>query len=109
MGSPSYRGTSARDRGFLKAAEAARHKAGVSGCAEGPLCPSTMAGGRVPERWALTVGESHRQPNGVGGVGVAVEDTARPLQREGGGSELPWQCRRGHPGHVGQQGWGSRR
>lgn len=39
---------------------------------------------------------------------MAVEDTARPLQREGGGGEFPRQCRGGHPGHVGQQGWGGR-
>lgn len=60
MGSPSYRGTSARDGGFLKAAEAARHKAGVSGRAEGPQMSPHHGGERVPERRALTVGESHR-------------------------------------------------
>lgn len=66
-------------------------------------CPS----GDEPEPPALTVGKGHRQPNGVGGVGVAVEDAAGPLQSEGGGGDLAQQRPGGHPGHVGQPGWGS--
>lgn len=67
-----------------------------------------QGGEHVPEQQALTVGESHHQPDGVGGVGMPVEDAAGPLQREGGCGEFPRQRRGGHVGHVGQQGWGSR-
>lgn len=62
--------------------------------------------GVVPGQRVLTVGKGHRQPDGVGGIGVAVEDPAGPLQREGGGGDLAQQCRGGHLGHVGQPGWG---
>lgn len=105
MGSCLYGGTSARDWGFLKVADSARHRWQVSGCGEGPRVPCHR--GDVPEQRVLTVGKSHRQPNGVGGIGVAVEDAAGPLQREGGGSDLAQQCHGGHAGHVGQPGWGS--
>lgn len=68
---------------------------------------SPCPGGDVLEQRALTVGKGHRQPNGVGGIGVAVEDAAGSLQREGAGSDLAQQCRAGYVGHVGQPGWGS--
>ena len=53
-----------------------------------------------------TVAEGHHQPDSVGSAGVPVQDTARLLQGERGGRDLPFQVPGGYPRRVGDELWG---